>query len=144
MAHGRRSAGHRRALGAWLTVARRSGYSSRGRTRATTPETGGVFLPRGWGGYESGWRLPHRVASHYESVSWRRLLSFSMENVCAANMAAGFCLLQATSLLPNNRHLPRYIRPLRTPLLVVLWSMRAYTCKKVFAPLVPVKLTVDH
>lgn len=49
MAHGRRSAGHRRALGAWLTVARRSGYSSRGRTRATTPETGGVLLPRGWG-----------------------------------------------------------------------------------------------
>lgn len=58
MAHGRRGAGHRRAFWRVADGAPALRLFSRGRTRATAPETGGVFWPRGWaGGDESGWRL---------------------------------------------------------------------------------------
>jgi hypothetical protein len=52
-------------FGAWLMATRRSGYYL-GVARARQPRRPEASFGLAAGGDESGWRLPHRVASHVQ------------------------------------------------------------------------------
>lgn len=84
--------------GAWLTATRRSGYSL-GVARARQPRRPEASFGLAAGGDESGWRLPHRVASRVgERVVAAAIVSQHGECLCSQHTVSAGVLLQAASL----------------------------------------------
>lgn len=84
--------------GAWLTATRRSGYSL-GVARARQPRRPEASFGLAAGGDESGWRLPHRVASRVgERVVAAAIVFQHGECLCSQHTVSAGVLLQAASL----------------------------------------------